>query len=219
MSSETVSLLPCPFCGAEMVLTEREEWVHPWNDTCPADDIHISYRDEPRLSAWNRRYKPVASGVEVTPLEWLDDGSGGFVAMGSFGDYEVNPVGFLDREQWEILMPAHHLGHRDTLKEAKAAAEADYRNRILSALLPKATAPVVSEPVHSDDLAVDRFAIAMKEKLAKKRKEGRGGWERKDECSSEFLSQLLREHVEKGDPVDVGNLAMMLHQRGERIAK
>lgn len=71
---------------------------------------------------------------------------------------------------------------------------------------------------HSDDLAVDRFAAAMKAKLAKKRDEGKSGWEDKDECSQLFLSQLLREHVEKGDPVDVGNLAMMLHQREEQIA-
>jgi hypothetical protein len=71
---------------------------------------------------------------------------------------------------------------------------------------------------HPDDLAVDRFAAAMKAKLAKKRDEGKSGWEDKDECSWLFLSQLLREHVEKGDPVDVGNLAMMLHQREEQIA-
>lgn len=70
---------------------------------------------------------------------------------------------------------------------------------------------------HPDDAAVDRFAAAMKAKLAKKRAEGRGGWEDKDQCSSEFLSKLLREHVEKGDPLDVGNLAMMLHQRGDAI--
>jgi hypothetical protein len=70
---------------------------------------------------------------------------------------------------------------------------------------------------HPDDLAVDRFAAAMKAKLAQKRAEGRGGWDRKDECSAEFLAELLRRHVEKGDPVDVANLAMMLHQRGETI--
>ena len=57
---------------------------------------------------------------------------------------------------------------------------------------------------HPDDLAVDRFAAAMKAKLA--------------QCSGEYLSLLLVEHIEKGDPLDVGNLAMMLHQRGERVA-
>lgn len=78
-------------------------------------------------------------------------------------------------------------------------------------------APKARDPQHPDDAAVDRFAAAMKSKLAKKRAEGRGGWEDKEQCGASFLSQLLREHVEKGDPLDVGNLAMMLHQRGEAI--
>lgn len=72
-------------------------------------------------------------------------------------------------------------------------------------------------PEYRDSYAVDRFSQAMKGKLSLKRLEGRGGWDRKEECSAEFLSKLLREHVEKGDPVDVANFCMMLHQRGERI--
>lgn len=68
---------------------------------------------------------------------------------------------------------------------------------------------------HSDDLAVDAFAEAMKAKLARKRDAGYGGW--RDQCSIEFLSAQLRKHVEKGDPVDVANFAMMLQQRGARI--
>lgn len=71
--------------------------------------------------------------------------------------------------------------------------------------------------IHPDDLAVDRFASAMKAKLAKKRAEGRGGWDDSNKAIGVLLSKLLREHVEKGDPLDVGNLAMMLHQRGDRI--
>lgn len=71
---------------------------------------------------------------------------------------------------------------------------------------------------HEDDKAVDRFAAAMKAKLAKKRADGLGGWEDKEECSQGFLSRLLREHVEKGDPIDVANLAMMLQQRGETVS-
>lgn len=71
---------------------------------------------------------------------------------------------------------------------------------------------------HYDDLAVDRFAAAMKAKLAKKRQDGRGGWSDPEQCSQQFLSDLLRSHIEKGDPVDVGNFAMMLHQRGETVA-
>lgn len=76
--------------------------------------------------------------------------------------------------------------------------------------------PQPAEPVsqHPDDAAVDAFAATMKAKLAKKRAEGRGGWQM---CSAGDLSRLLREHVEKGDPVDVANLAMMLSQNGQRI--
>lgn len=70
---------------------------------------------------------------------------------------------------------------------------------------------------HADDVAVEAFAKVMSDKLASKRALGYGGWDDKNKCSSEQLSQLLREHVEKGDPVDVANFAMMLHQRGERI--
>lgn len=91
----------------------------------------------------------------------------------------------------------------------------------LPRVLPKSPSPAKSLPAigdnHPDSLAVDRFAFAMKAKLAKKRTEGRGGWEDKEACSAEYLSHLLREHVEKGDPIDVANIAMMLHQREETI--
>lgn len=69
---------------------------------------------------------------------------------------------------------------------------------------------------HPDDLAVDRFAAVMKAKLARKRTQGRDGWQG-DACTAQTLSDMLREHVGKGDPLDVANLAMMLHQRGEQI--
>lgn len=77
----------------------------------------------------------------------------------------------------------------------------------------------MTEPVtpHPDDVAVDLFAAEMKDKLARKREQGFSGWEDPETCSNGFLSKLLYELVDKGDPVDVGNLAMMIHQRGERI--
>jgi hypothetical protein len=68
-----------------------------------------------------------------------------------------------------------------------------------------------------DNDAVDAFAAAMKDKLEKKRAAGYWGWEDPVRCSNAHLVQLLREHIEKGDPVDVANFAMMIHQRGERI--
>ncbi len=70
---------------------------------------------------------------------------------------------------------------------------------------------------HPDDLSVAEFAIAMKEKMAASRAKGRGGWEDPAQCSADDLSRLLRDHVERGDPVDVANFCMMLHQRGEAI--
>lgn len=71
--------------------------------------------------------------------------------------------------------------------------------------------------IHADDLAVNALAAAMKAKLAAKRAQGYGKWSDKRLCTGEHLSQLLRKHVGKGNPVDVANFAMMLHHRGETI--
>lgn len=72
--------------------------------------------------------------------------------------------------------------------------------------------------VHPDDAAVDRFAAAMKEKMAKSRAKGRGGWEDPAQCSVEALQSMLLGHLDKGDPVDVGNFAMMLWSRGASVS-
>lgn len=71
------------------------------------------------------------------------------------------------------------------------------------------------EAVHTDDAAVDRFAVAMKGKLAHARNKGRGGWE---QCDPVELSIMLREHVEKGDPIDVANFCMFLWNLGKPIS-
>lgn len=74
------------------------------------------------------------------------------------------------------------------------------------------------EDPHPDDLAVDRFATAMKAKLARSRQKGRSGWNDRAQCSGEHLANLLIEHLAKGNEgtfEDVANFAMMLHQRGE----
>lgn len=71
---------------------------------------------------------------------------------------------------------------------------------------------------HPDDAAVDALATAMKAKLAKQRAKGYGGWNDKVQCSQQFLSALLRRHVDKGDPVDVANFCAFLLARGEAIA-
>lgn len=72
----------------------------------------------------------------------------------------------------------------------------------------------IPAPAHPDDAAVDRFAAAMKAKLASARAKGRSGWDSPDLCSSEKLARMLvRRGVAGGDVVDVANFAMMLHQR------
>lgn len=65
---------------------------------------------------------------------------------------------------------------------------------------------------HPDDIAVDAFADAMKAKMAKQRDKGYSGWE-SAACDDSYLADQLFRHAQKGDPVDVGNFAMMLHQR------
>lgn len=67
---------------------------------------------------------------------------------------------------------------------------------------------------HPDSQAVDRFAAAMKEKLARARAKGRSGWQN---LPLEELSRMLREHVEKGDPLDVANFCMFLWNLGHGI--
>jgi hypothetical protein len=84
-----------------------------------------------------------------------------------------------------------------------------------SDLLVNTTPPQPREPEHPDDSAVDKFAASMKAKMAKQRAKGYGGWSDKGQCPTERLQQMLVEHLAKGDPVDIGNFAMMLWSRGE----
>jgi len=76
----------------------------------------------------------------------------------------------------------------------------------------------IYESEHPDDIAVDNFAAVMREKMKFSRAKGRAHWEDPSKCTPEFLSHLLREHLEKGDPVDVANFCMMLWNRGHMIA-
>lgn len=63
---------------------------------------------------------------------------------------------------------------------------------------------------HWDDHCVNQFAKMMREKMALSRAKGRSGWNDPNQCSVEYLRDLLYEHLDKGDPVDVANFCMML---------
>ena len=69
---------------------------------------------------------------------------------------------------------------------------------------------------HPDDAAVEKLAESMKQKLAEKRAQGRSGWD--TDCTQQRLSDLLRQHVEKGDVLDVANFCAFLFARGESVS-
>jgi hypothetical protein len=68
---------------------------------------------------------------------------------------------------------------------------------------------------HSDDLAVDKFANAMKAKLKKKREQGYHGWDNPQLCHIERLKGLLQNafYRDQPDPVDIANYVMMIWNR------
>ena len=79
---------------------------------------------------------------------------------------------------------------------------------------PKIFAFRVDEQEQEDNVAVDVLAAAMKRKLAKAREDGKKGWQ---DCSPEYLSSCLYEHVSKGDPRDVANFCAFLWALGSPI--
>lgn len=73
-------------------------------------------------------------------------------------------------------------------------------------------------PSHPDDMAVSRFAIAMKDKMRVSREKGRGGWDDEEAVSGDELADMLIGHLLKdnhGNFVDIANFCMMLQQRGD----
>ena len=93
------------------------------------------------------------------------------------------------------------------LSEDVAALEAE--NEFLRAEIERLKADGKNER-HPDDVAVDDFAKAMKDKMKVSREKGRRGWEL---ANAQYLAAQLIYHVKKGDPVDVANFCMMLHSR------
>lgn len=74
-----------------------------------------------------------------------------------------------------------------------------------------------SKQPHVDDHMVDKFAFDAKAKMMRNRNKGRGGWENRKETPVATLVDMMLEHVEKGDPMDVALFAMMLVMRDDRI--
>ena len=68
----------------------------------------------------------------------------------------------------------------------------------------------------ADIHAIQAFSSVMAEKMLKSYDKGRGGWHNTEECSDEFLCELLIEHINKGNEgtfIDIANFCMMLYWR------
>ena len=109
----------------------------------------------------------------------------------------------LEMDAAGALVPHGVGGHARGLLEAASV-------RLAAAPQPAAQAQ------HPDDAAVEALAESMKRKLAEKRAQGRSGWD--TDCTQQRLSDLLRQHVEKGDVLDVANFCAFLFARGERVS-
>ena len=62
------------------------------------------------------------------------------------------------------------------------------------------------------DACVDGFAEALRRRLYQKFLEGKSGWDNRAWPKEDILRQL-REHVDKGDMIDVANFAMFAWNR------
>jgi len=122
----------------------------------------------------------------------------------------------LPRTQQSDYVPCPECASRDAqARISHLEDQLQVRQQQISDLQRELHGTASQEP---DDLAVDRFAAAMKLKLAKKREDGRGGWEDPGACPPGMLQQMLAEHLAKGDPIDIGNFAMLTALRPEATA-
>jgi hypothetical protein len=112
------------------------------------------------------------------------------------------------------MHPSNRIARQTKAIRSLINAETAHLKAEIARLAGRTPAPASERSEASDDLAVDRFAETMKRKLAVGRAKGRGGWEDERSCPVGLLARMLVEHVPKGDPVDIANLAMMVHQRG-----
>lgn len=167
--NETNELLPCPFCGGPAEIVHIDDGENAGGScvcctSCLASgNVEFEFKEN-FVSNWNRRASPEpasiagAGGVTVKPLEWTwrdDQSRRGFEAASLFGDYfvSVSKVAILGIG-WRAPYGNHFAS--PSVESAKAAAQADYEQRIRSALLP---APSVSTDEHARVVALSETLV------------------------------------------------------------
>lgn len=198
--------------------TELKRIAHELRAYNPAAD---EYKGKHIHGVWAREIDAVLvalsdaaqAPVEMSP-EFTDSARAALVWVLYHHQGGSSPVGQPIR--FALGMGAHDPLTPSQIGEALKLAEASrwpYARE-----LPRAATVVAdaAAPTHHDDECVDRFAEAMKAKLARAREKGRSGWE---QCAPADLSRMLREHVEKGDPRDVANFCMFLWSLEAPISK
>jgi Lar family restriction alleviation protein len=220
MTEPTVERLePCPFCGPAAKLEPffAEHRGGYWYVSCLYCDCEgppTNSKDD-ALAAWNRRALSRQSSTEAG--EVVSE------CRNAKESRQWNPIlqmfvpmvsdELLDQIVALLQQPAQTTAGPVDVDDAGNISRPT-RDLLFAPLSLQPPAQTKAGEPHPDDVAVDKFAAAMKAKLAKKRADGRSGWDNPRACSVEHLAELLVGHVIKGDPLDVGNLAMMLWNRG-----
>lgn len=163
------------------------KWIEDKKGSDPLVDDLIAYIEQ------NVVHQLVADERALPPLPEMASASDLAYVMQTPEDWDADY-----RSAWQKL-------------QVEAHNKRQWRKYALELRAALAATPVQAQ--HSDDAAVGRFSTAMKAKMAASRARGRSGWDDSAQCSVEKLAAMLCQHVEKGDPVDIANFAMMIHER------
>lgn len=140
IKDEAVELKPCPFCASRVLNQFKDDDNHIIECAqCGCEIANtIAWK---AIAAWNRRQSP--AGVGVKPLEWKPIGpaDSDIEAETELGTYVISVdsvVAGRTHYLWVAGQGESEEHHSDytSMAEAKAAAQADYERRILSAIEP-----------------------------------------------------------------------------------
>lgn len=147
MPTEIETLKPCPFCSGPAAICNREMAGCTY---IACDDCGASCEDgslEIAAARWNRRAldSPIGEqGVGVRALEWWSTDNGDIIADSIVGRYRLGKVTANSNYRLETpsgLVEKFAPDYYWPENEAKAAAQADFTRRILSALSPERKEP------------------------------------------------------------------------------